>query len=187
MRGSSRSQQVNTSRRPPEKERKEHELGRSEPSTSYSSLIPLPFFFRKPVCPLLSPIAYEVLSDSEKRAIYDRYGEEGLKQQQGQGQGFHDPFDMFAQFFGGGHRHQHAEQERRGPEMRLELEVTLEELYSGKSIEIEVSKQIVCPHCSGSGARSSEDVVTCSTCQGQGVRIVKHMLAPGMFQQFRQT
>ncbi|KAF9939414.1 DnaJ- protein scj1 [Mortierella alpina] len=131
--------------------------------------------------------AYEVLSDSEKRSIYDRYGEEGLKQQQGQGQGFHDPFDIFAQFFGGGHRHQHAEQERRGPEMRLELEVTLEELYSGKSIEIEVSKQIVCPHCSGSGARSSEDVVTCSTCQGQGVRIVKHMLAPGMFQQFRQT
>jgi DnaJ-related protein SCJ1 len=69
----------------------------------------------------------------------------------------------------------------------MELEVTLEELYSGKSIEIEVSKQIVCPHCSGSGARSSEDVVTCSGCQGQGVKIVKHMLAPGMFQQFRQT
>lgn len=69
----------------------------------------------------------------------------------------------------------------------MELEVTLEELYSGKSIEFEVSKQIVCPHCSGSGARSSDDVVTCSGCQGQGVKIVKHMLAPGMFQQFRQT
>ncbi|KAG0207955.1 DnaJ- protein scj1 [Mortierella sp. GBA30] len=131
--------------------------------------------------------AYEVLSDSEKRSIYDRYGEEGLKQQQGQGQGFHDPFDIFAQFFGGGHRHQHAAQERRGPDLRMELEVTLEELYSGKSIDIEVSKQIVCPHCSGSGARSSEDIVTCSGCQGQGVKIVKHMLAPGMFQQFRQT
>ncbi|KAG0351695.1 hypothetical protein BC939DRAFT_392096 [Gamsiella multidivaricata] len=132
--------------------------------------------------------AYEVLSDKEKKSIYDRYGEEGLKQQQQQGHGgFHDPFDIFAQFFGGGSRHQHAEQERRGPELRMELEVTLEELYSGKSIEIEVSKQIVCPHCSGSGAKSSDDVVTCSTCQGQGVRIVKHMLAPGMFQQFRQT
>ncbi|KAF9099000.1 DnaJ- protein scj1 [Mortierella sp. GBA35] len=132
--------------------------------------------------------AYEVLSDKEKKGIYDRYGEEGLKQQQGQGQGgFHDPFDIFAQFFGGGSRHGHAEQERRGPEIRMELDVTLEELYSGKSIEIEVSKQIVCPHCSGSGARSSDDVVTCSGCQGQGVKIVKHMLAPGMFQQFRQT
>ncbi|KAF9128831.1 DnaJ- protein scj1 [Mortierella sp. 14UC] len=135
--------------------------------------------------------AYEVLSDKEKKGIFDRYGEEGLKQQQQQGQGgFHDPFDIFSQFFGGGggrhHGHGH-EQERRGPEIRMELEVTLEELYSGKSIEIEVSKQIVCPHCSGSGARSSEDVVTCSGCQGQGVKIVKHMLAPGMFQQFRQT
>ncbi|KAG0056685.1 DnaJ- protein scj1 [Gryganskiella cystojenkinii] len=131
--------------------------------------------------------AYEVLSDKDKKAIYDRYGEEGLKQQQGQGGGgFHDPFDIFAQFFGGGSR-QHQHEERRGPEMRLELEVTLEELYVGKSIEIEVSKQIICPHCSGSGAKSSDDVVTCTGCQGQGVKIVKHMLAPGMFQQFRQT
>ncbi|KAF8924394.1 hypothetical protein EDD21DRAFT_447353 [Dissophora ornata] len=132
--------------------------------------------------------AYEVLSDKEKKSIYDRYGEEGLKQQQGQGQGgFHDPFDVFAQFFGGGSRHQHSQEERRGPEIRMELEVTLEELYSGKSIEFEVSKQIICPHCNGSGAKSSDDVVTCTGCQGQGVKVVKHMLAPGMFQQFRQT
>ncbi|KAF9579399.1 DnaJ- protein scj1, partial [Lunasporangiospora selenospora] len=109
--------------------------------------------------------AYEVLSDGEKKSIYDRYGEDGLKQHQsGHGAGFHDPFDIFAQFFGGGSRHGHGhEQERRGPEMKLDLEVTLEELYSGKSIEIEVAKH------------------------GQGVKVVKHMLAPGMFQQFRQT
>ncbi|KAF9361864.1 DnaJ- protein scj1 [Mortierella sp. AD094] len=132
--------------------------------------------------------AYEVLSDKDKKSIYDRYGEEGLKQQEGQGQGgFHDPFDIFAQFFGGGSRHQHGAQERKGPEVRLELEVTLEELYSGTSIEIEVSKQTICSHCDGSGAKSSDDVVTCPGCQGQGAKIVKHMLAPGMFQQFRQT
>ncbi|KAF9166863.1 DnaJ- protein scj1 [Mortierella sp. AD011] len=132
--------------------------------------------------------AYEVLSDKDKKNIYDRYGEEGLKQQQGQGQsGFHDPFDIFAQFFGGGSRHQHGAQERKGPEIHLELEVTLEELYAGTSIEFEVSKQIICPHCDGSGAKSSGDVVTCPGCQGQGAKIVKHMLAPGMFQQYRQT
>ncbi|KAK3825845.1 MAG: hypothetical protein J3Q66DRAFT_380268 [Benniella sp.] len=132
--------------------------------------------------------AYEVLSDDEKKNIYDRYGEEGLKQQQSQGHaGFHDPFDIFAQFFGGGSRHHHAEHEKKGPEIRMELQVTLEELYSGKSIEFEVSKQIVCPQCDGSGARSSDDIVTCSSCHGQGATIVKHMLAPGMFQQFRQT
>ncbi|KAF9918951.1 DnaJ- protein scj1 [Lobosporangium transversale] len=136
--------------------------------------------------------AYEVLSDNEKKSIYDRYGEEGLKQHQANGGGghggFHDPFDIFAQFFGGGSRHHHhGEQERRGPEMRLELEVTLEELYSGNSIEIEVSKQVICPHCDGSGAKSSDSVVTCTGCQGQGVKVVKRMLAPGMFQQFHQT
>ena len=46
-------------------------------------------------------IAYEVLSDPESRKIYDRYGAEGLKQQQGQGAHMHDPFDIFAKFFGG--------------------------------------------------------------------------------------
>ncbi|KAF9197197.1 DnaJ- protein scj1 [Haplosporangium sp. Z 27] len=132
--------------------------------------------------------AYEVLSDQDKKNIYDRYGEEGLKQQQGQGQGgFHDPFDIFAQFFGGGSRHQHQHQERKGPEIHLEVEVTLEELYSGTSIEIEVSKQVICSHCSGSGAKSSNDIATCTGCQGQGVKIVKQMFAPGMYQQFQQT
>lgn len=49
-------------------------------------------------------IAYEVLMDDEKRSIYDRYGEEGLKQNNGGGGGgFHDPFDIFSHFFGGGH------------------------------------------------------------------------------------
>ena len=49
-------------------------------------------------------LAYEILMDDEKRGIYDRYGEEGLEQHKngGGGGGFHNPFDMFAQFFGGG-------------------------------------------------------------------------------------
>jgi DnaJ-related protein SCJ1 len=52
-------------------------------------------------------VAYEVLMDDEKRSIYDRYGEEGLKQNNGGGGGggFHDPFDIFSHFFGGGHGH----------------------------------------------------------------------------------
>jgi hypothetical protein len=54
-------------------------------------------------------LAYAVLTDDDKRRIYDQYGEEGLKQQNGGGGGFHNPFDVFHQFFGGGghgkHRH----------------------------------------------------------------------------------
>ncbi|KAF9973604.1 DnaJ- protein scj1 [Actinomortierella ambigua] len=128
--------------------------------------------------------AYEVLSDEKKRSIYDRYGEEGLKQQQQRDHaGFHDPFDIFSQFFGGGRG---GPQERRGPEIVMDLEVTLEELYLGKSIEIEVAKQILCPHCHGSGARSSDDIVACDACDGQGVRVVKHQIMPGFVQQFHQ-
>ncbi|SAL98864.1 hypothetical protein [Absidia glauca] len=134
--------------------------------------------------------AYSVLVDDEQRSIYDQYGEEGLKQHNNGGGGghpFHNPFDVFSHFFGGGfggHGHQ---QEKRGPNLNIELEVTLEDLYNGASIDLDISKQVVCDHCHGSGARRSEDIVTCSVCQGQGVRMQRVQIAPGMVQQFQQT
>ncbi|CDH60313.1 heat shock protein family protein [Lichtheimia corymbifera JMRC:FSU:9682] len=135
--------------------------------------------------------AYEVLVDEEQRAIYDRYGEEGLEQHKngGGGGGFHSPFDIFSQFFGGGgfggHRAQ--QQERRGPDVQVELPVSLEDLYNGGSLEIDISKQVVCDHCHGSGARRSEDIQTCPTCQGHGRTITRIQLGPGMVQQVQQT
>ncbi|KAI8089315.1 uncharacterized protein BX664DRAFT_296927 [Halteromyces radiatus] len=134
--------------------------------------------------------AYAILMDDEQRSIYDRYGEEGLKQHNNGGGGhpFQNPFDVFSHFFGGGgfghHGHQ---QEKRGPNLNIELEVTLEDLYNGATVELDISKQVVCDHCHGSGARRSEDIVTCSVCQGQGVRIQRVQIAPGMVQQFQQT
>ncbi|KAG2231621.1 hypothetical protein BDF21DRAFT_368586 [Thamnidium elegans] len=131
--------------------------------------------------------AYEVLMDDEKRSIYDRYGEEGLKN--GGGGGGHgfgggDPFDIFSHFFGGGHRQGH--QERRGPDIIIPLEVTLEDLYNGAEIEVDISKQVLCDHCHGSGARRPEDIHTCNTCDGRGVVVRRAQVAPGMFQQFQQ-
>ncbi|ORZ19433.1 hypothetical protein BCR42DRAFT_323462 [Absidia repens] len=129
--------------------------------------------------------AYSVLVDDEQRSIYDQYGEEGLKQHNGGGGGqpFHNPFDVFSHFFGG-HGHQ---QEKRGPNLHIELEVTLEDVYNGATVELDISKQVVCDHCHGSGARRSEDIVQCSVCQGQGVRTQRVQIAPGMVQQFQQT
>jgi len=126
--------------------------------------------------------AYEVLSDKEKRGIYDKYGHDGLKQhaQGGQAGGFHDPFDVFAQFFGGHHQQQ---QQRRGPNMVMDMEVELQDIYTGKSYEIQIQRKQICDHCEGSGARSASDIHDCEVCGGRGVRIVKHMLAPGMYQQ----
>ncbi|RUP46320.1 hypothetical protein BC936DRAFT_147091 [Jimgerdemannia flammicorona] len=133
--------------------------------------------------------AYEVLADDDKRRIYDQYGEDGLKQQGGGGQQFHNPFDIFGQFFGGGgHYGQQAQdQERKGPDLHVDLEVTLEDLYVSTVIEADVSKQVVCDHCHGSGAKDPNDVTTCNVCQGHGVKVVRQMLGPGIFQQMQTT
>lgn len=78
-------------------------------------------------------------------------------------------------------------QERRGPDLHVELEVSLDELYNGGSVEIDISKQVVCDHCHGSGARRSEDIQICAACQGRGMTVTRVQLGPGMVQQFQQT
>ncbi|ELU40762.1 chaperone DnaJ [Rhizoctonia solani AG-1 IA] len=110
--------------------------------------------------------AYEVLSDSEKRAIYDRHGEDGLKQHEA-GKNAPDPFSMFSNFFGGGHH----EQSRKGPTMLTEFEVSLADM---------IKKRILCDHCRGSGAASDKDIHTCGGCKGQGIKLVKQQVFPGM-------
>ncbi|KAG6873950.1 hypothetical protein C0995_008989 [Termitomyces sp. Mi166 len=127
--------------------------------------------------------AYEVLSDSTKRSIYDQYGEEGLKAHEG-GQHHANPFDMFQSFFGGGHQQQ---QTRRGPSSVSEFEVPLEDVYTGSSIEFRAKKRILCDHCRGSGAASDGDIHTCSACGGSGVRLVKQQIFPGMVAQSQVT
>ncbi|TPX35334.1 hypothetical protein SmJEL517_g02244 [Synchytrium microbalum] len=131
--------------------------------------------------------AYEVLTDDEKRRIYDQYGEEGLKQQGG-GQHFHNPFDIFSQFgFGGGGFAQQNKMEKKGPEINMDLHVTLEELFLGTIIEVEINKQVICPVCRGSGAKKAEDVTNCKSCGGSGIKVVRQMLGPGIYQQMQQT
>ncbi|CAG8433922.1 12138_t:CDS:2 [Ambispora gerdemannii] len=123
--------------------------------------------------------AYEVLVDDEKRDIYDRYGEEGLK---GENQPFHNPFDIFAQFFGGSGHFGHQKTERRGPNMAVDLEVDLKELYLGTKFDVDVSKQVICEHCGGSGAKNPDDVVKCSACDGRGAKYVKQVMGSNIFQ-----
>ncbi len=127
--------------------------------------------------------AYEVLSDKKKREIYDRYGEDGLKREQNGGSAHADPFDIFAQFFGGSR----GQQVRKGPNMESAIEIDLDAIYTGTSFSINVEKQMLCEMCSGSGADPNyEDAKsTCDTCGGRGIRIIKHQIAPGMFQQMQ--
>lgn len=141
--------------------------------------------------------AYEVLSDPEQRALYDRHGYDFLKKRnQGGGGGsggFHDPFDIFSQFFGG-HGHFGGGSGgggggvRKGPSMETVLLVGLADIYKGGAVEFTISRKVVCDTCEGSGAfggPNSGNIVTCSACGGQGVRIVRQQLAPGMFSQMK--
>ncbi len=121
--------------------------------------------------------AYEILSDKEKRKIYDQYGKEAAQGQgmgggQGfQGGGFADAFeDIFSDIFGGGRRSGGGQRQsqRRGSDLRYNLEISLEDAVRGATINIDVPTFVACEKCSGSGAKPGSSKTTCQTCAGHG-------------------
>ena len=132
--------------------------------------------------------AYEVLSSSTTRKIYDQFGHEGVEQHRQGGaagrQQANDPFDLFSRFFGGGGHFGNTPGQRRGPDMELRLLVPLRDLYLGQDEKLRVGKQQICEACEGSGSADGH-VHTCDRCGGRGVVVQKHQLAPGMFQQIQ--
>ena len=117
--------------------------------------------------------AYEILSDADRRATYDRYGHEGLSAGgPGAGgfgaEGFGDIFgDVFGDIFGGGAR-QRGRQVFRGADLGYELRLELEKAVSGDTVTIDVPTQVTCDTCAGSGAKKGTEPVKCSTCNGVG-------------------
>ncbi len=113
--------------------------------------------------------AYEVLSDPEKRSIYDRYGHEGL-QNGGFGgfRGVEDIFshfgDLFGDLFGGFGRRQRT----RGRDIQYHLALSLEQCLSGGEERIEIPRDISCKTCTGSGAKPGTKPTQCGTCGGRG-------------------
>ena len=139
--------------------------------------------------------AYEVLSDADKRAAYDRYGAAAFEggggvprgpggMGGGGGGGFHDPFDIFREVFGqqgrsgggggifeemfGGGGGGGGDGGRDGADLRYDLEITLEEAARGVEKEISFRKAMACERCDGSGAEPGSKRVTCPTCRGAG-------------------
>ncbi len=149
--------------------------------------------------------AYEILSDEQKRAAYDRYGHSAFSQgtgpsARGAGGGFHDPFDIFRDAFGsqgggggggsifdeifgnaGGRRRKQG-LNRAGSDLRYDLQITLEEAAFGIEKELELEKMGVCKKCDGSGSTKSGEVSSCGTCGGVG-----QVVASRGFFQVQQT
>ncbi len=113
--------------------------------------------------------AYEVLSDSQKRATYDQFGHAGLDGQSGGGfsGGFEGGFgDIFSEMFGGGFGGQRGPQ--AGADLQYELEISLEDAVAGTSVDIRIPTKDSCESCDGTGAEPGSSVDTCPTCHGAG-------------------
>jgi len=115
--------------------------------------------------------AYEILSDSQKRAAYDQYGHAGIDPAAAAGAGgyggggFGDIFgDVFGDIFGGGR----AGGARRGADLRYDIDISLEDAFGGKTVEIRVPSQQVCGSCGGSGAKEGSRPQSCPGCGGAG-------------------
>jgi len=116
--------------------------------------------------------AYEVLTDAQKRAIYDQHGHEGLAARGGAGgfsaaDAFSDIFgDVFGDIFGGGRRG--GRQVFRGADLRYDLELDLEQAVFGHETDVEFTTLGECEPCKGSGAEPDSKTVPCETCHGTG-------------------
>jgi len=121
--------------------------------------------------------AYSVLSDPQKRQVYDTYGHAGLSSS-GMGQGFdntvfQDFHDIFGDFFGfedlfGGGGRRGRTRAQRGADLRYDMSLTFEEAAGGVATKIKLPRQEFCEACNGTGAKKGTGVVACQTCAGRG-------------------
>ena len=132
--------------------------------------------------------AYEILSDADKKAKYDRFGHQAFGPGTGGGNGgygaggmdmndifsqFGDVFgdDMFGGFFGGGQSRSRGGAKargQRGSNLRIKLKLNFEEIANGVNKQVKVKKHVLCGTCNGNGAKDSSSIQTCSSCKGSG-------------------
>ncbi len=131
--------------------------------------------------------AYEVLSDEQKKAKYDRYGHDapgGFGGHSGGGFSMDDIFSQFGDIFGGGFGGfggfggGGGRRVNRGSDLRVKVKLSLKEIATGVEKKIKVKKYVSCQHCKGTGAENGTAYTTCSTCNGSGAqtRVVDTML-----------
>ncbi|MBK0401739.1 molecular chaperone DnaJ [Adhaeribacter sp. BT258] len=134
--------------------------------------------------------AYEILSNQEKKARYDRFGHQGMNGGGGFGGGHMNMEDIFSQFgdiFGGGGggfgdffggQQRGGRRVRKGSNLRIKLKLNLEEIANGVEKKIKVKRYVACEACSGNGSKNGASLQNCSSCQGSGQvrKVVNTML-----------
>jgi DnaJ homolog subfamily A member 2 len=117
--------------------------------------------------------AYEILSDDEKRAAYDKYGLDGINDDGAAARGE----DLFSMFFGGGGRGRSRNAgPKKSPSVQHPIKVSLEDLYNGKTVKLAISRKVIVG-----------EVKTCTKCRGQGAIMEIRQLGPGMITQMQRT
>lgn len=150
--------------------------------------------------------SYEILSDPDSREVYDREGMDGFANLGGRNNGMpSEAADMFAQFFGGGGTFFDfaggpGSRRRKGEDTEIPYQVTLEDLYNGKSVKINMEKEIICgtckgladravgdltrlfiPHISRSGGKGNAKPKECTLCEGKGWIFTQTQIAPSRY------
>lgn len=139
--------------------------------------------------------AYGVLSNDEKRQIYDKFGKAGLENH-GNGGGM-NPNDIFSQFFGGGmgggfsfnsnfsshHHHHHESVRQKGPDKRVEIQISISDSMNGATKHCKLGRNMYCSTCRGTGLKKNAKVNTCDKCNGSGICTVIRQMGPMRIQQ----
>ncbi|KPM34722.1 DnaJ xdj1 [Neonectria ditissima] len=130
--------------------------------------------------------AYEILSDEDKRGLYDMHGMAAFDKSRGGGADV-DLNDIISQMFGfdmggpgGPGGPPGPRKPRRGPDEDQEYKVTLEELYRGKTVKFSANKQVLCGQCKGSGGKEKAKSTQCERCKGNGIVEAYRQIGPGM-------
>jgi DnaJ family protein A protein 2 len=141
--------------------------------------------------------AYEILSNPEKKELYDKYGLDGLKEQTMSNTAAEDLFDSLFNggFFGGfedmffnfGERRQRRRSVRKTEDIKLNLPVSLEEIYNGATKKVNFRRKDICKECKGKGVKKENAISKCTSCNGRGTKVFRKQLGPGFIQQIQSV